>query len=52
MLALNALQAMGERAAPAKEKIAALPDRVGKMPPRAEGYVGRLLAKLREDFGA
>ncbi|MBW3600723.1 MAG: HEAT repeat domain-containing protein, partial [Planctomycetes bacterium] len=52
MLALNAVQAMGDDAAPAKEQIASLPDKVRDMPPRAEGYVSRLLSKLREDFGA
>ena len=51
-LAQDAVQAMGDRAAPAQDDIAALPERVNKMPPRAEGYVGRLLAKLREDHGA
>lgn len=49
MLALNAVEAMGDRAAPARERIAALPNQVKDMPPRMGGYVGRLLEKLRKD---
>lgn len=48
MLALNAVMALEDRAAPTKAQLARLPNQVDKMPPRVEGYVGRLLAKLRE----
>ncbi len=52
MLALNALQAMGvDKVSPAKDRIAGLPTKVPQMPPRADGYVGRLLATLRADLG-
>jgi len=52
MYALNALQAMGvEKITPAKDTIVALPNKHGKMPTRADGYVGRLLTKLRSDLG-
>jgi hypothetical protein len=52
MLALNALQAMGvAKVSPARDSIAALPTKVNQMPPRADAYVARLLAKLREDLG-
>ena len=52
MSALNALQAMGiEKVSPAKDQIADLPAKVPQMPPRADGYVGRLLTTLRADLG-
>ncbi len=50
MLALNSLQALGDKAAPVASQVAALPAEVNNMPPRVEGYVARLLEKFRSDF--
>lgn len=51
LLALNALQAMVDRAAPVKEKIAALPAEAQNTPPRLDGYAARALGDLRADLG-
>ena len=50
MLAVTALDEMGERARSAKERIAALPEKPKKAPPRTEGYLARLLEKVRDDM--
>jgi uncharacterized sulfatase len=44
--ALNALDALGPKAAGVKPSIAALPAKVPKMPERTTGYVPRLLEHL------
>jgi uncharacterized sulfatase len=50
MLAVTALDEMGERARSAKERIAALPQKPTNAPPRTEGYLARLLEKVRADM--
>lgn len=50
MLAVTALDEMGERARSAKERIAALPRKPKNAPPRTEGYIGRLLQKITGDM--
>jgi len=50
MLAATALDEMGERARPAKERIAALPQKPRNAPPRTGGYIGNLLKKMRADM--
>jgi uncharacterized sulfatase len=50
MLAATALDEMNERAAPAKQRIAALPQRPKKAPPRTGGYIGNLLKKTLADI--
>jgi len=50
MLAVTALDEMGERASSAKEQIAALPQKPKKAPPRTEGYLARLLEKVMGDM--
>jgi len=50
MLAVTALDEMGERARSVKERIAALPQKPKKAPPRTEGYIPRLLEKIRSDM--
>jgi uncharacterized sulfatase len=50
MLAAIALDEMGERARPAKERIMALPQKAKKAPPRTGEYIGRLVQKLRADM--
>jgi len=50
MLAVTALDEMGERAHSAKERIAALPQKPRNAPPRTEGYLARLLEKVRADM--
>jgi len=50
ILALNALDALGERARPVAEKIRALPESGAGTPGRMAGYVPRLLEKIRADF--
>lgn len=47
LLALNAIDDMGVRAASAKDAIVALPSQAGRTPPRMGGYVPRVLEKLR-----
>ena len=49
MAAFNAIDAMGNRAAPAKDRIAALPTQA-KTPPRTGGYVDRLKEKILADL--
>jgi uncharacterized sulfatase len=49
MLALNALEALGDRASSASQQLSAIPEQVEDMPPRMEGYVARLLDKLRAE---
>jgi uncharacterized sulfatase len=50
MLAMNAIDAMDERAAPAKDRIAALPSKAKRSIPRAGGYVARLIEKTLADL--
>jgi uncharacterized sulfatase len=50
MLAVTALDEMGGRASSAKERIAALPQKPKNAPPRTEGYIARLLEKIRADM--
>ena len=50
MLAAIALDEMGERARPAKERIMALPQKAKKAPPRTGEYIGRLVQQLRADM--
>lgn len=51
LLALNSLQAMVDRAAPVKDRIAALPGESPNTPPRMDGYVANALGDLRADLG-
>jgi len=46
MLALNAIEALGEKAEPLKEALKAMPSKDPKAPGRANGYVDRLLENL------
>jgi uncharacterized sulfatase len=50
MLAATALDEMGERARPAKERIAALPQKPRNAPPRTGEYIARLLQKIVADL--
>ena len=50
MLATNAIDAMDKRAAPAKNRIAALPPEAKRNIPRAGKYVSRLIAKTLADL--
>jgi uncharacterized sulfatase len=50
MLALNALDALGERAQSAGETIRKLPKNPKSAPPRTGGYVSRLLQKIVSDL--
>jgi len=50
MLAAIALDEMGERTHPAKDRIAALPQKARKAPPRTGEYIGRLLQKIVADM--
>ena len=50
LLALNALDAMGERAAPVKAEIAALPKQAEPIPPRHKAYLPNLLNKILADL--
>ncbi len=50
MLAAIALDEMGQRAHPAKERIMALPQKARKAPPRTGEYIGRLVQKLTTDL--
>ena len=50
MLAMNAVDAMDERAAAAKDRIAALPSKAKRNIPRAGGYVARLIEKTLADL--
>lgn len=50
MLAAAALDDMGQRARPAKERIAALPQKPKNAPPRTAGYIGNLLQKIEADM--
>jgi len=52
MLAAIALDEMGERARPAKDRIMALPQKSRNAPPRTGEYIGRLVQKLRADMTA
>jgi len=50
MLALNAIDAMDRRAAPAADRIAALPRKPSRPAPRASGYCGNLIKKILADL--
>ncbi len=50
MEALNAIDYMDERAAPAKARIAALPETLDSLPQKLNGYVPRLLEKILADL--
>lgn len=50
MEALNAIDYMDERAAPAKDRIAALPETLDSLPQKLNGYVPRLLEKILADL--
>lgn len=52
MAALNAIEALGDRAEPILATVASLPDKSGKEGPRTDDYVGRLLETLRNSIGA
>jgi uncharacterized sulfatase len=48
LLALNAIDALGDQAKPARDRIAALPRKASGTPPRTETYVPRLIDDLVE----
>ncbi len=50
MLAINGLDAMGDRAAGAKDRIAGLPKKANRDTPRVGNYVGNLLRKILADL--
>jgi arylsulfatase A-like enzyme len=50
LLALNAIDAMDERAAPIKAQIAALPEQAKPVPPRHNAYLPNLLKKILADL--
>ncbi|MBE0534860.1 MAG: sulfatase-like hydrolase/transferase [Phycisphaerae bacterium] len=51
LLALNAIDDMGIRAASSRQQVASLPAEGKQTPPRMGGYVVRLLEKARTDLG-
>lgn len=52
MAALNAVEALGDRAKPILATVASLPEKSGKEGPRTHDYVGRLLETLRKSIAA
>jgi hypothetical protein len=51
MLALNALEALGDKAAPVLEALRSMPTKDPRAPARANGYVDRMVKRLTGSGG-
>ena len=52
MAALNSLDELGQKAAPVRDQIAALPDSSDDAPSRMKNYVKNLLGKIESNFAS
>ena len=51
LLAMNALDALGPKARPVKDRIAAMPDKEASLPERTRGYVSQLKRRILAGLG-